>query len=98
MGDAAHTGVMVGGCWAIKGSIIGVLTNFLHFKVMPNLSITPDFQKQRVETSFSCILRFRVGQAIIAGIKLFRYWKGSKVKLISDPFAKRSDHSNKQSM
>ena len=98
MGDAAHTGVIVGACWGIKGSIIGLLTNVLHFKEEPFFSITPDFQNQNAETAFSCILQFRIGQAIVTGIKLLRYWKGSKVRLITEPFAKQKDHSNKQSM
>lgn len=98
VGDAAHTGTLIGACWAIKGSIIGLLTNSLHFRVMPFCSITPDFQEQKAETAIICILRFRIGQAIMTGIKLLRYWKGSKAKLITGTFMKQTDNSNNQSM
>lgn len=94
IGDAAETAVVVGGCWAIKGSIIGLLTNYLSFSKMPTYLITPDFQNKKIETIFSCILYFRIGQAIVTGIKLFRYWKGSKIELMTDPFGKQTDYSN----
>lgn len=98
IGDAAHTGTLVGTCWAIKGSVIGLLTTTLNFRVMPLINITPDFQEQRAETAILCILRFRIGQAIMTGIKLLRYWKGSKAELFSDTLAKQKDNSNNQSM
>jgi Protein of unknown function (DUF2953) len=98
MGNAAHTAVLVGSCWAIKGSIIGLLTAALHFRVMPVSSITPDFQEEKAETAIVCILRFRIGQAIVTGIKLLRYWKGSKVKWITSTFMKQKENSNNQSM
>lgn len=98
LGDAAHTGVLIGSCWTIKGSIIGLLTMSLHFQKMPSYTITPDFQNERFETDFFCILYFRVGQAIMTGIKLLRYWKGSKMKLLSGTFAEHTSNSNKHSM
>ena len=98
MGDAAHTGVAVGGCWTLKSAIIGLLTNYLHFRVMPIYSITPDFQNHRAEIYISCIFQFRIGQAILTGIKMLRYWKGSKVKFKSKTLAKLTNNSNKQSM
>ena len=98
LGDAAHTGALVGSCWAIKGSIIGLLTATLHFRVLPLLTITPDFQEESADTTIICILRFRIGQAIMTGIKLLRYWKGSKAKLITGSFVKQTDNSNNQSM
>ncbi len=98
LGDAAHTGALVGACWAIKGSIIGLLTSTLHFRVRPLLTITPDFQENSADTTIICILRFRIGQAILTGIKLLRYWKGSKAKLITGSLVKQSGNSNNQSM
>jgi hypothetical protein len=97
-GNAAHTGVVIGSCWAVKGAIIGLLTATLHFREMPVLSITPDFQGQRAETAILCILRFRIGHAIVTGFRLLRYWKGSKGEGIKDTFTKQTDHSNNQSM
>lgn len=96
VGDAAHTATLIGTCWAIKGSLLGLLTTTLHFQVNPLLTITPDFKEQRAETAILCILRFRIGQAIMTGIKLLRYWKGSKAELIH--IVKPTDNSNNQSM
>ena len=95
--NAAYTGVLVGSCWAIKGSIIGFLTAILHFRVMPLISITPDFQDERAETAIFCILRFRFGQAIITGFKLLRYSRGSKIEL-ARIFTKQADNSHNQSI
>jgi len=79
-GNAAHTGILTGSAWALKGSMIGGLTTYLHFNVMPIYSITPDFQKSAASTYISCIFRVRLGDAIWAGIKLFRHWKGGRLK------------------
>ncbi|KMY51256.1 DUF2953 domain-containing protein [Peribacillus loiseleuriae] len=89
-GDAVLTGISVGGSYAIKGSIIGLLSRYIRFKEMPIYSITPDYQKASASTSFFCIVEFRIGHAIVAGIKIFRYWKGGKVKISSEQVAKDS--------
>lgn len=95
--NAAHTGVLTGACWALKGSIIGLLTTYFNFRIMPSYSISPDFQRWQANTSFSCILQFRIGQAMVTGIKLLRYWKGGKPHFKSRKLAKLSGDSNKQS-
>ncbi|MDF9760172.1 MULTISPECIES: DUF2953 domain-containing protein [Peribacillus] len=95
--NAAHTGVLTGACWALKGSIIGLLTTYFNFRIMPAYSITPDFQRWQANTSISCILQFRIGQAMVTGIKLLRYWKGGKPHFRSRKLAKLSGDSNKQS-
>lgn len=79
-GNAAHTGMLTGGAWALKSSIIGLLTTYLHFIVMPAITITPDFQKSAASTSISCIFSLKLGDATWAGIKLFRHWKGGRLK------------------
>jgi hypothetical protein len=75
-GDAAHTGMLIGVIWAIKGSIIGLLSKYLRLKVYPNLTVTPHFQFTIVQTRVSCIFQFRIGYAILAGLKLIKFWKG----------------------
>lgn len=79
-GNAAHTGILTGSAWALKSSIMGGLTTYLHFKKMPAMTITPDFQKSAASTSISCIISLKLGDAIWAGIKLFRHWKGGRLK------------------
>ena len=78
VGDAAYTGMATGALWAVKGSIIGLLSHYLRLKDMPQLSVTPHFQAAVIQTRFTCIFQFRIGHAILAGLKLIKFWKGGK--------------------
>jgi hypothetical protein len=76
VGDAAHTGSFTGAIWAFKGSIIGLLSHYFKLKEMPKISVTPHFQAAVIQTRLTCIIQFRIGYAILAGLKLFKFWKG----------------------
>lgn len=76
VGDAAATGVLTGAFWAVKGGIIGIISSYMKLKEMPIMSITPSFQYAVSITSFKCMFQVRVGHAILAGIKMVKYWKG----------------------
>lgn len=78
VGDAAYTGMATGAVWAIKSGIIGILSNYLRFKTMPQLSVIPHFQAAVIQTQFSCIFQFRIGHAMLAGLKLIKFWRGGK--------------------
>ena len=78
VGDAAHTGVMTGAIWAIKGSIVSILSHYFRLKQMPLLSVTPHFQAAVIQTQLTCMFQFRIGYAILAGLKLIKFWKGGK--------------------
>jgi energy-coupling factor transporter transmembrane protein EcfT len=75
-GDAAHTGVLIGAIWALKGGILGILSKYLRLTNFPELSVTPHFQFTIIQTSLSCIFQFRIGHAILAGLKLIKFWRG----------------------
>jgi hypothetical protein len=79
-GDAAYTGMLAGGYLGLKGSVLALLGNYLSFKKLPLYTVTPDFSRAVFYTSFTCIIQIRVGEAILAGIKLLRYWNGEKAK------------------
>lgn len=81
LGDAAHTGILTGAIWTIKGSFIGMLSHFLRLKKMPVLSVTPHFQLAIIQTRITCIFQFRIGYAILAGLKLIKFWKGGRPNL-----------------
>jgi Protein of unknown function (DUF2953) len=81
VGDAAHTGVITGALWAFKGSLIGILSHFISLKEMPNLSVTPHFQLAIIQTQVTCIFQFRLGHAILAGLKMIKFWKGGLPQL-----------------
>jgi hypothetical protein len=84
VGDAAHTGIITGALWMLKGSVVGMLSNFLRLKEMPILSVTPHFQMAILQTHITCIFQFRIGYAILAGLKLIKFWKGGLPNLKMD--------------
>lgn len=87
VGDAAATGVITGAFWAVKGGVIGLLSHYMKLKDMPVMSITPSFQHAVSITSFKCMIQVRVGHAILAGIKLVKYWKGGWPEFKTKPLS-----------
>ena len=84
VGDAAYTGMATGALWAVKGSIVGLLSHYLRLQEMPHLSVTPHFQAAVIQTRITCMFQFRIGHAILAGLKLIKFWKGGKPQLKSN--------------
>lgn len=78
VGDAAHTGTASGILWAVKGSIIGLLSHYLSMKTIPKITVQPRFQQIITQTNLSCMIQFRIGHAIVAGLKIVKLWKGGK--------------------
>jgi energy-coupling factor transporter transmembrane protein EcfT len=76
VGDAVYTGVAAGALWSIKGAIVGLLSNYLSMKEMPKLMVHPNFQQMITSTDLSCMFQFRIGHAMLAGLKLVKWWKG----------------------
>lgn len=74
--DAAYTAIFTGAIWAIKGSLIGMISNYMKLKDMPKMTVTPYFQQTVSQTRFRCMIQFRIGQAMLAGLKLIKFWKG----------------------
>ncbi|WLR56061.1 DUF2953 domain-containing protein [Mesobacillus subterraneus] len=93
--DAAATGVITGAFWAVKGGVIGLLSYYMKMKEMPVMTISPSFQQTVSITSFKCMIQVRVGHAILAGIKLVKYWKGGWPEFKSKPLSALSgDNTN----
>ncbi|MEN8701306.1 DUF2953 domain-containing protein [Bacillus infantis] len=95
IGDAAHTAVLAGIIWSAKGSMIGLLSHYMRMREMPVLSVTPHFQAAVSQTRFSCMFQFRIGQAMLAGIKLIKYWKGGMPDFRTKPLSVLSDNKTK---
>ncbi|XJZ26488.1 DUF2953 domain-containing protein [Bacillota bacterium Lsc_1132] len=74
--DAALTGMMAGGLWTIKGSVLGLLSHYFRMKEQPEIMVVPNFQQMIMHTELECMFQFRIGHAIVAGIKLVKFWKG----------------------
>jgi hypothetical protein len=81
--DAALTGMATGALWAVKGSLLGLISHYTRLKDMPKISVTPNFQQLASRTDFRCMIQFRIGNAMLAGIKVVKYWKGGRPKLRS---------------
>jgi hypothetical protein len=73
-GDAAMTGTLVGLLWAVKGSVLSLVSYFFTFNAHPRLDVRPRFQEEVFTTHVSCIIRFWLGQAMFAGLRLVFYW------------------------
>ncbi|WP_110114116.1 DUF2953 domain-containing protein [Bacillus sp. CGMCC 1.16541] len=77
LGDAAYTGMAVGLGWTIKNGVIGIISQYMKLKDRPNMSITPVFQHMWSEVIIECIISFRIGHAILAGFRTFKYWRSA---------------------
>jgi hypothetical protein len=76
VGDAVYTGVAAGALWSVKGAIVGVLSNYLRMKEMPKIMVQPNFQQMVTSTDLLCMFQFRIGHAMLAGLKIVKWWKG----------------------
>lgn len=71
LNDAAHTATLTGLLWALKSSVIGLLTHHLHFMRRPELFVVPLFgSKPQFTTELVCIGEIRCGYALYAGLVL----------------------------
>jgi hypothetical protein len=87
VGDAAYTGMATGAIWAVKGSIIGIISHYMKLKEMPRMTVTPYFQQSVSQTRFRCMFQFRIGQAMLAGLKLIKFWKGGRPDFKTKPLS-----------
>lgn len=69
-GYADETGVLLGIAWAVKAAITGLLQRYVKMGAPPQLSIHPYFREKKWETDLQCMIRFRIGYAILAGIRI----------------------------
>ncbi|WP_210364916.1 DUF2953 domain-containing protein [Bacillus sp. REN3] len=95
VGDAAATGTVTGAFWAVKGGIVGILSRYMKMKDMPVMTVTPNFQQAISQTRFKCMIQVRVGHAILAGIKMVKYWKGGMPEFKRKPLSALSGDKTK---
>lgn len=95
LGDAASTGMISGAIWAVKGGVVGIVSNFLKLQAVPVMSVTPQFQHAISQVAVSCMIQFRIGHAILAGIKILKYWKGGKPRFRSKPLSALNEGKTK---
>lgn len=86
-GDAASSAIASGAAWAFKGNVIGVLSRYFSLKVYPNLQVTPVFNQIVSQTFLRCMIQIRIGNAILAGLKLLKYWRKYAAKPVVSPIS-----------
>ncbi|WP_202078652.1 DUF2953 domain-containing protein [Caldalkalibacillus salinus] len=69
-GDAAETGVISGIAWSTKAAVVGVIQTYLSLRALPRFAVKPHFQEKKIETELRCMIRLRIGNAILAGIRM----------------------------
>lgn len=76
-GDAAETGVLTGLIWGVKTTFLGVGLRMLTLRTVPRVNVIPIYNQRHFHSELECILRIRVGHAILAGIRFVpRFIKG----------------------
>jgi hypothetical protein len=69
-GDAAETGMLAGASWGMKGSIVGMIGSMVSLRTLPTIYVHPLFNEKKITTTLSCMFRFRIGYAMVAGIRI----------------------------
>ena len=95
IGDAASTGMISGAIWTVKGGVVGLISNFLKLQAVPIMTVTPQFQLVVSHIAFSCMIQFRIGHAMLAGIKILKYWKGGKPRFRNKPLSALNESKSK---
>ncbi|BAU29239.1 hypothetical protein DFP93_1322 [Aneurinibacillus soli] len=70
VGEAAATGAVSGMVWTAKNVALAILGRYITLYTEPKLMVVPDFSRTRLDIRFLCILRLRIGHAIIAAIRI----------------------------
>jgi len=67
--DALYTALGTGACWALKGTLIGVLSSRCRLGRLM-LDVKPDFMTPALLSNLSCILKIRTVHIMIIGIRI----------------------------
>jgi hypothetical protein len=92
-GDAATTGMTVGLGWSLKYGLVALFSKYMKLKTVPCLMITPSFHEAVSETKFVCMIHFRIGYAMLAGIRIVKYWRGNHLSEIKTFVTRHANES-----
>jgi hypothetical protein len=93
IGDAAYTGIAVGVGWSIKYGVITVLSKYMKLKTSPVFTIIPSFQQPTSQTKLACMIHFRIGYAMLAGMRIVKYWRGNSLEKLKAAAAHKVNES-----
>ncbi|MTH52839.1 DUF2953 domain-containing protein [Bacillus mangrovi] len=95
LGDAASTGSAAGILWGIKGIFCGAASGLMKLKTEPVIAVVPVFQGLCLDVVLTGMFRFRLGHAIIGGLRFVKFWKGGKPSFTSKRLSKHfGEHNN----
>jgi hypothetical protein len=92
-GDAAYTGMAVGIGWSVKYGIVAIVSKYMKLKTVPVITITPSFQQAMSQTHFICMIHFRIGHAMLAGIRIVKHWRGNSLAKLKSFVAGKANES-----
>lgn len=69
-GDAAETALLIGLLWGVKSSVSAVASRYFIMETVPQFRLHPDYAVSRLETRVTCILAFRLGEAILTTLRI----------------------------
>lgn len=80
-GNAAHTGILTGIIWSIKGVIVSSLGSRMNKFSGIQIKVNPVFNKRTFKTRLRCIFSVKLGNIILATLKVVVYkFKGGTAK------------------
>lgn len=88
--DAVKTALMYGSFWGMAGNLIALLHRIFRFDCTPEVEIAPFFYQNRFTFDCRCIIDFRLGHLMWAGLKFIFSWKGEKKFFIIPVIKSRS--------
>ncbi|MBA2871754.1 hypothetical protein HNQ85_002029 [Anoxybacillus calidus] len=92
-GDAAYTGMAIGIGWSVKYGIVAIVSRYMKLKTGPVITITPSFQQAMSQTHFICMIHFRIGHAMLAGMRIVKYWRGNSLSKLKSFVAGKANES-----
>lgn len=88
--NAALTAIVSGIIYAIKGNIITYLSSFLNHDNI-DINVKTSYNKEIFETDLNCIIRIKIANIIIAGIRI------AYLLLVNGLFRKGGEHDERTS-
>lgn len=84
-GDASATGILCGALWGMKGSIVGLITNYMNILQKPMIEVNPTFQEKRLYSECSGMVSARLGQTIYTFVQLIKYVNSNHSNWANEP-------------
>ncbi len=72
-GEASSAGLVAGGLWMVKGTVLGLLSELATMNCEPKLSVIPYFQQKGYQSEIDCMVSIRLGKAIHTIMQMQRH-------------------------